>query len=857
MMVGTRLLTGLAVIIGVLVAMTASGQGATLSACCTPSAHMRTWSAVGPGAPLVGARVVVRDRNGKVVARGRTTRRGTRTFRFPGHSPALPLTVTTYGGRAVGKAFAGNLTARVFALRRGATSTAVPVVHVDLISTAASTLGKTSRAYSRAVTKVRRSLRIHKDAAPGVLRTLNSDVGYRPLMKAVARLDGGFNAFVRKVAAAASRGTLKGGLRPTSAADSGPAPYRPSRQRAAQNAPPDPQPFPLCQQPPPSQNTSQNASSNVIQDFAAEGIGDLLMYAGLPQFVDTGVVGMLLGPLGRGEAVVQASVDQVISQLSCIDNQITFLEQQIGEIQLSLDVDTAVNCSNAVIPQWRQYVYLVNDAAASPLNATNQSLMIDLTAWGQLVATCGQSVEAMLFGTAGDQPSAWQQLNQNTMGRSAWYTQSQVQDLQTFLSYWGAVLYMQFVLTNEFYNYNGATEAAQAQAGTTIQSAPTQDPPCSSPPGMAPQTATSATFCVYANNITHAFPGDLFSDEIGVIGSGQAVNAIPGGMIAGSQPAPGPGGTLTPLQKSLQVPQPGGPPPPTNSPLAMDLIWWFNYYLSLPTLFPAVPGDPFPQSQFVQVQMGGGNVNCTTYYEGTYNGVGYQSACPSATTQAVTPNFAAQAVAWFNAQGSNGLNPLDYGSAQETFTNPQAVNRTTVTSAEIAALGTAGPGAQSAGNVFFNAINQTPVPGGSTPPTPGTPAWGSLSPGQAIYMAADTANWSGSPQWGTNSAVCMLYEPSVTGDAMQPGPAWGFNSPLGGNQGCSWSPYGDPTAWPNSLMWSWDPLMSVFWAPAVNPSQKAKGPALRTNYVTAFLSGRVWWPASSGASTYSPPPPPT
>ena len=125
---------------------------------------VRVWAYVGPEAPLGGAKVKLRDRDGKVVAQARTTRRGTYEFRFRGRSPKLPLTATTYGGRAAGKAFTGNMQARVFSLKPSAA-----VTQLSVISTAASRMSKSSSGYSNATKRVRRSMKIHAGALAELL----------------------------------------------------------------------------------------------------------------------------------------------------------------------------------------------------------------------------------------------------------------------------------------------------------------------------------------------------------------------------------------------------------------------------------------------------------------------------------------------------------------------------------------------------------------------------------------------------------------------------------------------------------------------------------------------------------------
>ena len=217
------------------------------------------------------------------------------------------------------------------------------------------------------------------------------------------------------------------------------------------------------------------------------------------------------------------------------------------------------------------------------------------------------------------------------------------------------------------------------------------------------------------NNLLKAFPGTLFSDEVGIIATGQSVSAIPGGMIAGIQPqATPPAGTggyavnTQVGQANLNaVPQTGTML--ANAPMAMSFQWWFNYFLG------SVPNTGIPTGT-VTYTAGGGVPSCPKNAKPL-------SGCPEWSTE----NFSQQSVDWFNAQG---WNPNRYPTGVQTFDNPQDPRRSPVSSSEVSALSSAGPDSQTAENFFLNAINQTP--GG------GTPAWGAVSDSQPSYMASDS-----------------------------------------------------------------------------------------------------------------------
>lgn len=751
----------------VLVLVPMQGYGAARTSSATT---LRTWSYVGPGADLSGARVVLRDRDGRVLASGRTTR-GTYTFTLRSRAGLkFPLSVSTSGGTAAGTAFSGSLSARVFDI-----GPRYAVVQNSLISTAASRMpgSHTRRGYAQAVSRVRRALGIQKGSLPGVLRLRNSDVGYAQLMRAAARARG-FDALADVVAYRAVRGERVRGLRPRSAEAS----YAPARRpglgaRAANQAT-----APSTTQCSPATPTSGSTSSTTIADIATIGVGGLMEYAGLPTTSTEGLTGMLLAPIGlSGSTVAQADVTAVLSALGCLSAQVNYLSAQVAQVQLSLDIASAQSCSSAITGTngYPGYEYLVQNAGQYPINSSNTSLTGQyLPAWQDVVDTCGAAINNMLFGTAGGQRGAWQQLNANTQSGVQWYTQEQAQDLQTFLSYWGTLLYQQFILSNEYQNYYGYFEAAQGAAGATTLSNGTTV--CDSG-----STTTTSTYCVWQSNIGAAYPGDLYSDEIGILSSGLGVNASPGGMVA-----PLPIASTSP-QYFLRDTSTGANQ--SYSPTAMNMAWWYNYYLNFTGYNPSKGG-----SNELKFLATGGQPWCIVSAVG--------NCPPSGISLASWSQASADA---FNAQG---VNPKGYGSAVQTYWNPQAVGRTPVTSSQISALKSTGPGGQSATQVLYDAINQTPSSAQSPAPAP---AWSSISPSQVAYWTADESSWI---QIWAEVSFYFGIEISVS-------------APLGSTSGAA----------PNNKN-------------NENQNDLAQTP------VFAMLSGRTWWPGAAQAASYVPPAPP-
>lgn len=758
-----------AVSFSLVAAAPAFAQGAEPAKKSSPSG-IRVWAYLAPTAPLAGARVEIRDARGKVVARGRTTARGTYLARLSGRSPKLPLRVSTSGGRAAGRAFSGKMLARAFSTRLSS-----PITQVSLASSAAYRMSGSSKGYSRATSRVRSTLRITKGSRPDVLRLRNDDVGYAELTRAIRRTRGGFDAFARRVADLAERGKTIGGLRPRSASSSGVTPL--PRARTAQSAPaPD---TTVCSVALPSQSSSGDTSTEVISDIAEIGVGSLLEYAGAPVSASDGIAGMLFAPIGQNPeaTILQEDVTAVANDLDCLDQQINYLSSQIAVLQLTVDVDTATDCSNAVSAGWQNYEYAINNASADPLNSSNTSLTgVYLPTWDNVEETCGSAVNSMLFGTSGGQQSAWQQLNKNTSAGLQWYTQAQAQELQTFLSYWGTILYQQFILANEFDNYYGYFEAAASAAGGS-------NPTGSSPVCDAGSGATTASYCVWQNNIAQAYPGNLYSDEIGIIASGQSIAAVPGGMVAGPQPS-----APTGIQLYMMPPVNDYQQQVTYSPMAMTAQWWYDYFLNFQNVDDvhtcAMDEQDCPNAE-MQFMAAGGPVNCIA---------GGMGGCPTAPST----NWAQTTIDWFNGLG---VNPNGYGTAIETYNNPQVLGRTTVTASDVSALSSAGPDSASAESVFYDAVNQTP--GG------GDEAWAAVTDSQPTYMAADSS-----------SAVTIQMKAVPYNFTLN----YWVKAPLGNTASLSagWSEGGLPT-----------------------------------NNPTAFLAGRSWWPGAANATTYEPPPPPT
>ncbi len=735
------------------------------------------WAYLGPRAGVARGKVTVQDRKGCVVARGVTTATGTFAVPFRRTAlPRLPLTVKVKGGTAAGKRFHGTMRARVFTLAKRA-----PTTQISVVSTAASRMADQHRGYARSWKQAMRSLGFSRTAQSWSLQFRNSHVGYRQLIRKIRRADGGVDGFTKQLARHAKSGQRIKGLRPSSATASGPKRYGAQQVSAAAAADSS-----VCDVAVPTSGTSP--SEQIVANVAAIGIGGLLEYAGTPATSAEGITGMLLSPLGAGseETVQQDDVNAVMSELTCISEQIGYLSDQLAYMQYTIDISGSEQCASDVSTYFYDYNQLLNNASQFPINAQNTSLLDDLPQWDGLNTSCAEDVNDSLFGTAGGEASAWQQLNENYSSGVEWYTQWQVQALQANLQYWGTILYQAFVLENEYYNFYGQWENADIIAGGSNASG--DSPVCASG-----SLATSPNYCVYQSNITAAFPDDLYSDEIGIISSGTGVNAIPGGMVA-FPPNEISGSALHYIQDT------NADANQFYTPTAMTGPYWYNMYLS---------GVEYSPSQW------SGSPPVTIYATGVFDcDTSWGGCLPTGFY-----DFASEASRYFNLETYDPvgdeyqINPNGYGSAVQTFWNPQNTNRASVSWSEVSELGQDGPpnsgsstDKMAAEQVFYDAINQTPAPYPSEYADGG--AWSQFSESSASYWTDDTT----SSIWLQATAVLGDFDITAS-----------IAAPLGNRSGWKVT---DQNSIPNTPIF-------------------------------AFLSGRTWWPGSSSASTFEPPNPPT
>ena len=701
---------------------TAAAQQAEPTAKSSSKAPTRVtvWTYVGPRAGLANAKITLTDASGRLLGKGRTSKTGSYHFYVTGGKALkLPLMVRTSGGAPTallpsGKTlsfghFKGHLTAPVFGIKNE------PITQVSLISTVADKIVTTNTraAFNAATAKVVRTLGFPKSAPTDIMRLRNPHVGFRQLVGAVRRA-GGFDAFADRIAEAAAAGKRVKHLRPPSADASGAISARLIRGGAPLTRQSSATTGPVCSAPLPD---GTSTSDQVITDVAEIGVGALMKVAGAPSAASSSITGMAFAAAGVPTSESQAEADNaaILNELSCIDEQISYLEGQVGNLTLMTLLTNASSCDSALQGPhvWQGYEDEIGDNTSAPIDPTDKDLITYVDDWSTAVETCGDGINYSLNNKIpGYTTTGWQQMVLNTVGTSKWWSQSQVQTLQSFLSYWGTRVYQQFILSNEVNNFNGTYGIATNDAGVNSSNTSVCKPG---------STASTSTYCVYRSNIMQAYPADLYSDELAVVKNGLAVNSIPLGVFS-PKPimSPAPAGmasaTNTYYSQTPASTQQGGGITNVNPG------WFFNYYLN-----------------FTPVTGGGYGNELRLFNFGTTPTCVSQQIKPCPGTTAST-SFAWGAVNWFNGLAVNGVvNPKGYGTAVETYNNPQSANRTANNSSggalacgDVSDINSKNAITGQTGlNALYDALNQ--APNGGSGPLDGT-GYGS---GDVLYMVND------------------------------------------------------------------------------------------------------------------------
>ena len=512
----------------------------TTPAKTVPTAYVQVLASVGPLQYLSGAVVTVKNAKGQVLGRRKTNIRGSTLFYLPESKIShLPLKFITSGGQLItqtgdqlrGPRFLGHLQGETSDVSLSKHS----ITYLDLLSTTAFVMRTGVNSYSYSTQMVRDAFNIAKGYPKYGARFKNNYIDWA-LLKSAMKRNGGHDNYVRKLASQIKSGKKITELTPsTHTADNKQSTSpRISDSVSAQST--SSSTYPVCNAALPS-NTAGSSSTELIEDFGSIAISSLLKVAGAPSAAASGIAGMLLTGGASGSAAETAALQAVDEQLVCISQQLSYLSTVIETVSLEVITTEGTTCQSAAGTDYENYSSLVSNAqpsnsgtnppaltsapASEQLTSNNQSLMqyvtpTDSPNWATN-AYCGGIINSMLFVATTGTNSAWQQLNINYQNTYAWYTQLQSQQLQQYLSYWGTLAYYEWVVNNEYYNYNGDTEDAMALAGNVPGSS-----------SLCLANTTGANYCYYQNNIANAFPSDLFSDEIGLYQNGYGINAFPG-----------------------------------------------------------------------------------------------------------------------------------------------------------------------------------------------------------------------------------------------------------------------------------------------------------------------------------------
>ena len=679
---------------------------------------LRVWASIGPLTYLDHAKVTIRNARKEVIATGITTSRGTLSITISEEDAnMLPLTVSTSGGQENGVAFLGHLSAEVSDVGKDAS-----IVHVGILSTVATRLAKWKDTYPEALTAIRAKLGISPYAPVDVLRVHNNYVDYAKLQAFVVQLSG-FDKLIDKMVQAVESDTKitwpnvkpsiplvnKASITVANSTSMLASAAPTSTSVMASTAPTST----TCTTAVGTGQTAGSTSTQVIEDFGVIAGTTLLKSAGMPSAAitaSTDLVGMMFGapPAVSADKTALANIQ---AELDCISSQLSYLQVELGALMVNDAMTNANACANGgttnVSTEWSSYQYIINNddgTAANAIAPTNSMVVSHVPNW-QNLQNCSGAINAGLFPVGGSGLiSGWQQMNTNMQNGTNWYTSTQVQQLQAFLSYWGTMSYQAFTLNNEYYNYMSSnssldyTNSIRFMTGMAYDSFgnPTFNengvPEC-----FAGTTSTSTNFCAYQSNIANAFPGDLYSDEIGLF-NGVAVNTYPAGLAA---PLYGSNGktVVTPNQLGIDAEQ---------------LYYTYENFTGCAAL-------SSPTTQVYNFS----NTNCPLNWT-------------LSNSFWVNPSIDA-----FNSQG---INPIGDESAVESFTSPQKPRTLTLTQSTVSALKNSGPSGVSSNQFFLSALQADP-----------STAFTGLNTGNVSFTTGDqtsTVNWEQCMSFpGTNTAT--------------------------------------------------------------------------------------------------------
>ena len=486
----------------------------------TQDTTLIVWATAGPLAYLSGAQIVVKNAKKKTIGKGVTNERGVALIKsLQPNSIIFPLSIQSSGGEALGKKFKGILSAEATSVGIGSS-----VVFLDLITTSAKRITNNTLSYEQAVQSVRKSLGIGDYIPRNVIRVNNPFVRLDRL-QAVEKQSGGFGAVVNQISRAAKAGKPYYRLQQiknTTGALSGAAPNESKPSLIAINTASTSTSTSSCSaenvnNPPPN-----GGQPNVIDTYAPILMEELGAYVGLKSgSARTLIPGMIWGTDTAEGQEILAKLDEIQKQLDCIDAKINYVIAQVSALQVQLSMTAAENCyNNAISTNWSNYLAYTNSLDTSdPWDKSSTELLF--SGFKNVIEQCGSAIDAGLFSIpSGQTASVWQTKfldAENKYGGFLFPVDNQ--GLQAVLSEWNYKTYQYFVLSSEYYNYEGAYSLAGSSGGYNMEDSTF----CSDN-----TTSQSVNFCVYENNIKKAMPATIYSDEVAIVDSGIAVNALPG-----------------------------------------------------------------------------------------------------------------------------------------------------------------------------------------------------------------------------------------------------------------------------------------------------------------------------------------
>ncbi len=550
----------------------------TASASSRPATRaVKVFAAPLPGMYVAGGRVTVLDGNGTEIGSAITNRLGTAEVEIAGAAGSGPFTVSVRGG-TLRYAVEGDYRSIPFTgesqARASRIDAAAPVVIVDVVSTSAFALVEQGRLpYTQALDASQRALGVPVRAPAYTTAFFNWDVSGIKLLSAAKR-QGGYDELITEIADAAARGgRLAGDLEPErsrsavqpdeSLSETGRTQDSSAAMQVrnanvansciggtagagnANGTAPSGAGFDLGTIP-----GYKDYSPNRIDNMATGATLGLLKYT-------AGPIGEALGPIligtifGSGisaerqmletvldnQRIMGRHLDRILQNQQAIATQLNCITTQLGQLESNLSIEISTEGSRTCVAQidsgWNLYQFLVRNASKeSPLDLTNPSVQNAATTWNSQLSHCGALVDTMLFGRNAQDTGegTWAKIlrkytNIANEKQDGAFTPPQIQALQAYLAYWGAIQYRSLVLVTEANRLLNIPQNTLALIGADTS-------------GQCPTATASATYCRFTNNMKTASPSDLLSNELGIstcpdpgsAGRGCAVSATPGGL---------------------------------------------------------------------------------------------------------------------------------------------------------------------------------------------------------------------------------------------------------------------------------------------------------------------------------------